>query len=69
MGKLSSKLGKNENNPAILLYQMHLQKLHGNILKKYTLNLFKEIVIVFNHGLQTTSESPACLSEFPCLNC
>ena len=42
-----------ENNIDISLYQIYLPKLHENILKFYRLNLFKEIVIGSNHGLQT----------------
>ena len=33
------------------------------MLKYYRLNLFKEIAIGYNHSLQTTSESPASLSD------
>ena len=50
MGKLSSKLRKNENITVISFYQIYLPKLHENILKCYGLNSFKEIVIGFNHG-------------------
>ena len=39
MGKLSSKLRKNENNTEISCYQDYLPKLHENILKYYRLNL------------------------------
>ena len=58
MGKLTSKLHKNENYTEISLYQIYQPKLHENIKKFYRLNLFKEIAIGFNNGLQTTSESP-----------
>ena len=51
MGKLF-KLLKNENSS---LYQISFQKLHEIVIK---LNLFKEIAIGFNHGLQ----------QSPCLN-
>ena len=54
MGKPSSKLHKNENTTDITLYQIYLIKLHENILKYYRFNLFKQIAIGFNHGLQTT---------------
>ena len=63
MGKLLSKLCKNENNTDISLYLIYLPKLHENILKYYRLNLFKESIIDFNHSLQTTLESPANLSD------
>ncbi len=63
MSKLSSKLRKNENNTDISFYQIYLPKLHKNILKYYRLNLFKEIAIGFNHGLQMTSESLASLLD------
>ena len=45
MGKLSSKLCKNENYIDVPLYQIYLPKLHENILKYY--RLFKEIAIGF----------------------
>ena len=38
-------------------YWMH--HVHENILKYYTLNLFKEITIGFSHSLQMTLQSPA----------
>ena len=57
------KLRKNENNTDISLYLIYLPKLYENILKYYRLNSFKEISIGFNHGLQTTSKSPANLSD------
>ena len=41
----------------ISLYQIYLLK-YENILKYSKLHLFKEIATGFNHGLQTTSESP-----------
>ena len=63
IGKLSSKFHKNENNIDISLYQIYLPKLHENILKYLRLNLFKEITIGFNASLQTTSESPASISN------
>ena len=47
MGKLSSKLDKNENNTDISLHQIYLSKLHENILKYY---LFKEITIGFDYS-------------------
>ena len=47
MGELS-KLHKNENNTDISLSQIYLWKFNENILKYYTLDLFKEIG--FNHG-------------------
>ena len=65
IGKLSSKLHKNENNTDILLYQIYLPKLHKNILKNCRLNFFKEIATSSNQGLQTTLESFA--SFFECL--
>ena len=37
-------------------------KLHENILKNSRLNVFKEIAIGFNHGIQMISESPVGLS-------
>ena len=57
MGKLSSKLRKNENNTDISFYQIYLPKLYENIFKYYRLNLFKEMTIFFNHSILTTSES------------
>ena len=51
MGKLPSKLCKNENNTDILIYQLYLPKLHENIVKYYKLNLFREIPIGFNYSL------------------
>ena len=45
MIKLSSKLCKNENHSDISLYQVHLPKLHENILKYDRLNLYKVIAI------------------------
>ena len=51
VGELWSKLHKkNKNDTNISLYQIYLPKLHGNILKYYESNLFKEIPIVFKHG-------------------
>ena len=47
MCKLSSKLGKNDNNSYITLYQIYLPKLHENILKYFRLSLFKEITISY----------------------
>ena len=41
MGKLPSKLHKNENNPNISLYPMYLPKFHKNVLKYYRLDLLK----------------------------
>ena len=61
--KLSSKLRQNKNNTNSSLYQIYLPKLHGNFLKYYRLDLFKEITIDFNHGFQTTLQSPASLSD------
>ena len=52
-----SKKYKNENHTDIPLYDF--AKLYENVLKYYSLNLFKEITSGFNHGLQTKSESPA----------
>ena len=37
-------------------------KLHENILRYYRWNLFKEIEIAFNYGVQTTSESAPSFS-------
>ena len=51
-GKLLSKICKNENNNYIALYQICLPKLRENILQYYRLNLFKEIIIGFNHDVQ-----------------
>ena len=59
MGELSSKLYKNKNNTDI----SDLSELHENILKKYKLNLFKEIAVDFNHSLQMTSESSVSFSD------
>ena len=47
----------------ITLYQIYWEKLHENILRFYRLNIFKEITIGFNYGLQMTLESPASLSD------
>ena len=55
------KLRKIENNTHISLCQIYLPKLKENIFA-YRLNYFREIVISFNNGLQTTSESLASLS-------
>ena len=63
MSKLSSELRQNDNSTEITFYPMHLPNLHENIFNYYRLNLFKEIAIGFIHGLQTTSESPASLSD------
>ena len=63
MGKLLSKLYKNEKNTDISFYQIYLPKLHKNIFKYYRLNLFKEITIDFNHDLLMTLVSPASLSD------
>ena len=63
MSKLSSKSCKNKNNTYITLCQIYLLKLHENIQKYYRLNLFKEISIGCQHEHQTTSESPASLSD------
>ena len=62
MGKLLTKLSKNKNKTNISLYQIYLTKLHEKILKHNRLNLFKEIAVVFHHGLQTNSDSPISLS-------
>ena len=62
-GKLLLKFHKNVINIDISLYQIYLPKLHENILKYFRLNLFREITISFNHGLRTTSELPASLSD------
>ena len=61
MGKLSSKLHRNENNTDISFYQIYLPKLYESILKYYRLNLFKEIPIGFNHSPQITLKSPTGL--------
>ena len=61
IGKLSSSLCKHINNANLLLYPIYLLKLHKTILKYYRLNLFKETMISFNHGLQMSSESLASL--------
>ena len=63
MSKLSSKSCKIQNDTDISLYQIYLPKLLENILKFYRLDLFKEIAICFNHGHQTTSESPESISD------
>ena len=63
MGKLSSKLRKNENYTDILPYQIYFSKLSENLLKYYWLNVFKEIATDFNPGFQTTTESPTGLSN------
>ena len=63
MGKVSSKLHKNENNTDIVLYQIYLPQILENIFKYYVLNSFKEIDIGFKRSLQTTSESPASLTD------
>ena len=60
MGKFSESR-KNGNNIHISFYQIYLPKLPENTLKNYRLNLFKDIAIDFNHGLQTSSESLAIL--------
>ena len=62
MGKLLSKLHKNENKTDNSLYQIYLLNLQKNILKYYRLNLFKEIAIGFNHSFQMTLEHPASLT-------
>ena len=62
IGELPSTLGKNKNNIDISICQIYLLKFLENIFKYYWLNLFKEIAIRFNHGLQMTPESSASLS-------
>ena len=62
IGKLPSKLHKNENSTDLSLYQIYLQKLHENIWKYYRLNLSK-ITIGFNHKFHMTSEPFASLSN------
>ena len=62
MDQLSSKLCKNENNRHLTLTDI-FNKINENLLKYYTLNLFKEIAIDFNQGLQTSWKSPAKLSD------
>ena len=57
--KFPSELDKIGNDPDISHNHIYLLKLHGNILKYYRLNLLKEIVNNFSHGLQSTLESPA----------
>ena len=58
-----SKLRKNEKNAKISLYKIYLPKVHENIMECYRLNLFKEVAIGFNYGLQMTSETPTSLSN------
>ena len=50
-----------KNNLDISFYQIHSPKLLEDIFKYYWLNLFKEIVFGFNHGFETSSESPVRL--------
>ena len=47
----------------ISLFRIYLPKLQGNIMKYFRFNLFKEIAIGFEHGLQSTSEYPASLFD------
>ena len=54
-------------NTDISLDQIYLWRLQENILKYYSLNIFKGITIGFNHGPQMTSESLASLSDGKCL--
>ena len=63
MGRLLTKLHKNEKNTDISLYEIYLPKFHINVLKYYRLKLFKKIAISFKYGLQTTSESTTSLSD------
>ena len=62
MGKLSSKLHKNENNTGVSLFQIYLPIIHENILKHFRLDWFKKVAISFNHGFLTTSN---LLQAFP----
>ena len=59
MGKLKSKLRKNQNTTNISFYLIYLPKLLKNFLKYCRLHLFKEIAISFSHGLPKSSESLA----------
>ena len=63
MGELLSKLRKKEHNTDTSIYQIYLPKLHESIMKYYRFNLFKEIAIGFSYGLETSSESPASISD------
>ena len=56
---LFCKLGKNQNNSHISIFQIYLPKLHEN---NYKLSQYREIAIGFNHGHQTISKSPATFS-------
>ena len=61
IGTLSFKLCPNKNT---LVYDRYQPESRDNIFIYHKLILFKEIAISFNHGLQTTSESPTRLSNF-----
>ena len=54
MGKLSSKLRKKENNANISFDQLHLPKLHENILKYHRLNLFKHTAFIYLNTLMVS---------------
>ena len=74
-GQLLSKFAEMKVTD-VSLYQMYQSYLNEYIFKNYRLDLFKEIAIGFNHGLQMTFEYSASLSDglkigkccrYPCL--